>query len=63
MVLSLPGLILRTSITLSLPLLRNQGLEISSQLVEFSEKEATKLKHFYSILPTIVLIDPEKITP
>ena len=63
MVLSLPELILRTSIILSLPLLRNQELEISNQLVEFSERERTRLKQFYTILPMIVLIDPEKIIP
>ena len=52
----------KTSITLFLPLLQSLGLETSKALEEYSEKELTKPKLFYTTSLMTALINQEKTT-
>jgi hypothetical protein len=58
---SLLALTLKTYTMLFLLLLPSQGLGISNQLVEFSEKEITKQKQHSMILLTTFPTSPGKI--
>jgi len=61
MELSPQALTLRTYTMLFLLLHQSQGLEIFSQLVEYSEKETQKQKQLYMISLTTYPTNPGKI--